>query len=397
MPHHLITHTDELEAFCRAAKKAPFITVDTEFLREKTYYPKLCVIQLATPDTHSEIAVDALSPDVNLAPLEDLLFDPQIVKVFHAARQDLEIMTYLFDGRAVAPVFDTQVAAMVTGYGDQIGYQSLVQQICHVTLDKSNQFTNWSRRPLTDAQIEYALADVTYLRDVYLHLKDLLDTKERWSWVHDEMDKLHDPETHVTHPEDVWTRVKMKGNKRESLVALQELAAWREREAQERDKPRLYIIRDEVISELARQLPKNMKDLENIRGLPEKYRNGKYAQLLLDIIQTALERPKSTWPKKEEKNILPPEFGPALEMLKMLLKIQATEFGIVPRLIATPQDLEILLMKSDPELQILHGWRYEIFGKQAQSLINGETCLTLEKNKVRYISRNAAQQSQNKD
>ena len=248
-----------------------------------------------------------------------------------------------------------------------------------------------------DAQIEYALADVTYLRDVYLHLKELLDTKERWGWVHDEMDKLHDPETHVTHPEDVWARVKMKGNKRESLVALQELAAWREREAQERDKPRLYIIRDEVISELARQLPKSIKDLENIRGLPEKYRSGKYAQLLLDTIQSALERPKSTWPKKEEKNILPPEFGPALEMLKMLLKIQATEFGIVPRLIATPQDLEILLMKSDPELQILHGWRYEIFGKQAQSLINGETCLTLEKNKVRYISRNAAQVPQNKD
>lgn len=390
MPYQLITKTSELQAFCDAAKGQPFITVDTEFLREKTYYPKLCVIQLATMEENSEVAVDTLSEDMDISVLQELFFDEKIVKVFHAARQDLEILTYLFDGRVISPLFDTQVAAMVTGFGDQIGYQSLVQQICNVTLDKSNQFTDWSRRPLSDHQIEYALADVTYLRDVYLHLCDILDRENKWEWMQDEVDKLNDPATHSTDPMQAWERVKMRGNKKESIVALQELAAWREREAQARDKPRLYILRDEVISEVARQLPKKIDDLGNIRGLPERYKNGKYAHMLLDIVKAALARPKTSWPEKPEKKIFPQELGPALEMLKMLLRIQSSEHGVVPRLVGTADELEDLLLARDEELGILSGWRYEVFGKHAVALMHGETCLTLRNNKVCYIKNSEA-------
>lgn len=383
-----ITTTEELEKFCALCRDAAYITVDTEFLREKTYYAKLCLLQIGAPDDGLAVAIDTLSPDLNLAPLESLFFNDRILKIFHAARQDLEIFVELF-GRVPAPLFDTQVAAMVAGYGDQIGYQSLVRQICNVELDKSNQFTDWSRRPLTEDQITYALADVTWLRQVYLRLQSELERKGRQSWIDDEMAFLLDPETHRSDPDTVWRKVKIRSDKPRVLAALRALAAWREREAIARDRPRNFIIRDEVLAELAKQLPASEQDLALIRGIPERFREGKAARELLGLIKDALATPKDSWPKKDAGAILPPEQGSALEMLKMLLKIQAAEHGVVARLIADQAALETFLLTPDEhikDMHFMHGWRFDVFGQYAKSLISGDIALTLKDGAIRRIA-----------
>jgi ribonuclease D len=385
MPEHLLTKTVELVSFCKACAGAPFITVDTEFLREKTYFPKLCLIQIGVPAYGGrdafQVAIDALSPDVNLTPLESLFFNQNMVKVFHAARQDLEIMTLLFDGRVPAPLFDTQVAAMVCGHGDQIGYQNLVKNICFVTLDKSNQYTDWSRRPLSKDQVTYALGDVTYLRDIYIHLKGQIERENRWFWVEEEMRALENPGMHSVNPDEVWQRIKIKNDKPKVLAVLKALAAWREREAMNRDRPRLFILKDEVLCDLAQRPPKRQQDLEEVRGLPEKYCSGAAAENLMKIIDEALISPKESWPQKIEKPVFPQELVPALEMLKMLLKIQAAAHGLVPRLIAQNEDLEAFI-QGDSSLNMLQGWRYDLFGKQAEALLSGDIALKLKDNHI---------------
>ena len=255
MPHRIVTTHKDLEDFCRVCEGAPYITVDTEFLREKTYFPQLCLLQIGKPETDKSkalaIAVDPLSEDINLECLKDIFFDPNIVKVFHAARQDLEIMMQLFNGKVPSPIFDTQVASMVTGYGDQVGYQSLVKQICNVELDKSHQYTNWSKRPLSSEQVDYALADVTYLREIYETLQKQLQKENRENWVKEEMQNLCDPESIQTVPDKAWQKIKVRSDKPKVLVVLKELAAWREKEAVIKDRPKHFIIRDEVLGELA--------------------------------------------------------------------------------------------------------------------------------------------------
>ena len=385
MPDRVITRSQDLDDFCRQCKDTPYITVDTEFLREKTYYPKLCLIQLGKPKTDSSpalaIAVDPLSDDINLNCLEDLFFDPNVVKVFHAARQDLEIMMQLFDGRVPAPIFDTQIAAMVTGHGDQVGYQSLVKQICNIELDKTNQYTNWSKRPLSKDQIDYAIADVTHLREIYEALVKQLDQSGRTFWVQEELNNLCDPDTIQQDPHTAWTRIKVRSDKPKVLNVLKELAAWREKEAMAQDKPKHFIIRDEVIAELAKQSPKNDKALDNIRGLPEKFRKGERAKDLIATIRSALESDKSTWPKPMKRPHFPQELVPALEMLKMLLKIKAAEHSMVSRIIAHSDDLEDFLAAPD-KAKIMQGWRKDIFGQYAEKMLNGDLALKLSNKKI---------------
>ena len=385
MPDRVITRSQDLDDFCRQCKDTPYITVDTEFLREKTYYPKLCLIQLGKPKTESgpalAIAVDPLSDDINLNCLEDLFFDPNVVKVFHAARQDLEIMMQLFDGRVPAPIFDTQIAAMVTGHGDQVGYQSLVKQICNIELDKTNQYTNWSKRPLSKDQIDYAIADVTHLREIYEALVKQLDQSGRTFWVQEELNNLCDPDTIQQDPHTAWTRIKVRSDKPKVLNVLKELAAWREKEAMAQDKPKHFIIRDEVIAELAKQSPKNDKALDNIRGLPEKFRKGERAKDLISTIRSALDSDKSTWPKPMKRPHFPQELVPALEMLKMLLKIKAAEHSMVSRIIAHSDDLEDFLAAPD-KAKIMQGWRKDIFGQYAEKMLNGDLALKLSNKKI---------------
>ncbi len=390
MSDRILTRTQDLEDFCALCRDAPYITVDTEFLREKTYFPQLCLVQLGKPKTAGSeemaVAVDPLSEDMNLSCLEGLFFNKDIVKVFHAARQDLEIMLQLFDGRLPAPLFDTQVAAMVTGYGDQIGYQSLVKQICNAEIDKSNQYTNWSRRPLSKDQIEYAIADVTHLRKIYETLYAQLQSSGRKDWVYEEMANLSDPSFIQTDPKAAWERVKIRSDKPKAMVVLKALAAWREIEAVAKDRPKHFILKDDVIGELAKQSPKREKDLEHIRGLPEKYRQGEHAKTLLGLIKGALEQPKETWPKKRQRNAFAQELIPALEMLKMLLKIQASEHGLVPRLLASNEDLEEFLMAAGDEqqnsLKIMQGWRKDIFGSYAKDMSEGKLVLCLQDNQI---------------
>lgn len=385
MPERILTHTKDLEDFCKLCQDSPYITVDTEFVREKTYFPHLCLIQIGKPKTEKSdkmaVAIDPLSEDMNLACLKDLFFHPDIVKVFHAARQDLEIMLQLFDGSVPTPFFDTQIAAMVTGYGDQVGYQSLVKQICNVELDKTNQYTDWSKRPLTKSQVDYAIADVTYLCEIYETLKSILEKESRSTWVQEELEHLCDPAVIQIEPDQAWQRIKTRLDKPKILVVLKALAAWREHEAVTLDRPRHFIIKDEAIVELARQAPKNEKALTDIRGLPEKYKKGERSKGLLKIVKDALASPKSSWPKKPRKKSFPQELMPAVEMLKMLLKIQAIEHGLVPRLIANQDDLEdFLLDKDNPK--IMQGWRKEIFGDVAQLMIDGQIALRLKDQKI---------------
>lgn len=391
MPHRILTRNQDLEDFCAACKGSPYITVDTEFLREKTYFPQLCLIQLGKPETKNSkalaVAVDPLSEDINLFCLEKLFFDDKMIKVFHAARQDLEIIMQLFDGRLPAPLFDTQIAAMVTGHGDQVGYQSLVKQICNVELDKSHQYTNWSKRPLSSKQVDYALADVTYLRDIYESLQSRLIKTNRDSWVKEELSSLSDPNVIQVNPADAWERVKVRTDKPKILVVLKCLAEWREMEAVAQDRPRHFILRDEVLAELAKQAPNSEKDLENIRGLPEKYKAGAKAKRLLALISQALQSDKVSWPKRPLKKGLPQDLIPALEMLKMLLRIQSAEYGVVPRLIASPQDLEDFLMSKKREaMPLMQGWRYDIFGQYVDALLEGKLALKLEDRKVIHQS-----------
>lgn len=389
MPNRLITDTEDLQAFCETCRGLPYVTVDTEFLREKTYYAQLCLIQVGVPgrDGHPpfEVGIDALSPDLNLSPLEEIFFDPTLIKVFHAARQDLEIMVRLFDGRVPAPLFDTQIAAMVTGYGDQIGYATLVKRICGGEIDKSNQYTDWARRPLSKDQIDYALADVSYLRSIYEHLCNILDTTQRWDWMQEDMDALHAPETHITNPRDVWQRIKIRTDRPKNLAILQALAAWREQEAILKDRPRNFILRDDLLAELAKQAPVKDKDLQKIRGLPEKYQSGAGAQHLLSLVHAALETPKTSWPQRVQKEEFPSESIPALEMLKMLLKIQAAEHDVVPRLIAAPEDLETLITDAENCPKLTTGWRHNIFGKAALEMLRGNLALRLESGHITQL------------
>lgn len=383
-----ITDTASLVSFCTECSHHPYVTIDTEFLRDKTYYSKLCLIQAATPD--QAVIIDPLANDLDLSPFYKLLSNPKIIKVFHAARQDLEIF-YHETGTVPHPVFDTQIAAMVCGYGDQIGYASLVKDLCDVELDKGQQFTDWARRPLSNKQLIYALADVTWLRVIYQRFKDTLEQQKRIDWIAEEMAILQSDQTYKIDPQEAWKRIKVRSNKPQVFAVLKSLAAWREETAREKNLPRPRIIKDDTLASLAMQKPDSVQKLRDIRGLPERYKKEENGQILVTLIQESLSQPENTWPQKKSNPRYPDWVGPAVEMLKMVLRINTMELGIAPRLIADPKSLEKFCMIgnngiTEEDIPFLHGWRYDIFGHDAQKLLSGKLALGFDNKKPQKLA-----------
>jgi ribonuclease D len=377
-----ITTTAELSALCQTLAKSDFVAVDTEFLREQTFWPLLCLIQLASPD--AEAIVDPLAPGLDLTPFYELMADSSTVKVFHAARQDIEII-FLKSGVVPTPVFDTQVAAMVCGFGDSISYVNLVKKTTGTNLDKSSRFTDWSRRPLSSKQLDYALADVTYLRNVYDHLRQVLDKTERTPWLQEEMGILTNPATYDTSPENAWQRLKLRVKGRKSLAVLLELAAWRERLAQSLDVPRGRVLRDDALYDIANQVPTTTEALGQLRTLSDGFARSQRAKEIIEAVKAGIERDPKTLPKIERNEALSAEASATLELLKVLLKAAAAEHGVAPRIIADSDDLEQLATSDEADILALQGWRRALFGEAALKLKRGELALTLVGGEVRAV------------
>ena len=383
-----IKTTQDLADYCAYAAQFDFVTVDTEFLRERTYYSKLCLVQLAVPDENDDAAVlvDPLVDGMDLAPLYELFADQSITKVFHAARQDLEIF-YIEGGVIPAPLFDTQVAAMVCGFGEQVGYETLVRKIARAQLDKSSRFTDWSRRPLSDAQQTYALADVTHLRDIYLNLSQQIKKSNRAPWVDEEMAVLRDPSTYVVNPDDAWQRVKTRTNSGKFLAVIQELAKFREELAQSRNVPRNRIYKDDAMLELASTKPKTIADLGRSRLLLREARKGDIADGILKAVADGLSRDPKDHPKpKADRTKL--HVNPALaDLLRVLLKAKSEETGVAQRMIASAAELDEISAGAR-DVPALGGWRLEVFGTDALRLCNGEIGLCAEKGKIKVVELN---------
>ena len=375
----LITTTEELEAACLRMARHSFVAVDTEFLRETTFWPILCVVQVATDD--EALAIDALAEGLDLQPLLRLMADEGVVKVFHAARQDLEIFWKL-SGVLPIPLFDTQVAAMVCGYGDQVSYSELVQSVCRVTIDKSSRFTDWARRPLADAQIDYAIGDVTYLRDVYRALVKRLAATGRQAWLDDEMKVLNSPATYEQHPENAWERYKSRARKPRDLAVLMELAAWRESEAQARDVPRSRVLKDDVLIELSLAAPQSVETLGNLRAFPRGMERSRAGGEILQAIARGLARDPKTLPKIERARRNGANIGPTVELLKVLLRQVSEDSGVAGKLIASVDDLEAIASSDKADVPALAGWRRKLFGERALGLKHGQLALTVENGKV---------------
>ena len=372
----LITEQSDLEAFCASLENQKFITVDTEFLREKTYYPKLCLIQISDEEKNAA-AVDVLAEGLDLEPVFALLRDEAILKIFHAGRQDLEIFYQLME-EIPQPIFDTQIAAMVCGYGEQVGYENLIRQTTGHQVDKSSQFTNWSYRPLSEKQITYAIGDVTHLVDAYLHLSKELEKRGRTAWVFEEEEIMNDPATYVIKPEEAWKRVKMRKVKPKTLAIVQKLAAWREGRAQAKDLPKSWVMKDDTLMDLANQAPHDEKGLKKIRGLANAYTNGGHAKDLLGMIRDVSRIKPADLPEQEKKKGLSPSQAAVADVLKLLLKIQAAEHDVAAKLIASKDDVEALAVGDGEGTAVMKGWRYEVFGKDAVALKAGELTLGLD-------------------
>ncbi len=379
----IIQTQEQLVEFCKILGRGPYLTIDTEFLRDKTYYPKLCLIQMAGPGVEPG-AIDPVEYKLDLAPVHALMADKKVLKVFHAARQDLEIFFQLA-GVLPQPIFDTQVAAMVAGFGDQIAYNALVRELTGHALEKNAQFTDWSRRPLSNKQIKYALDDVLYLREVYEKLEKRLRDQGREDWADQEMAVLTNPRTYTFAPEDAWERIKVRSDKPEVFAILRELAAWREAEAQRRDIPRGRILKDETIADLALYRPKDEEGLSRIRSLQKDMTKGDKAQKILSLIAKARADKPENWPQRDSTAVFPRQAQGTLEMLKMLLRICSAEADVTPRIVASSEDLERLTIEDKPDILALQGWRYDVFGKDALDLKQGKLALTLEKGKIKKI------------
>jgi ribonuclease D len=378
VPVHPITTTRDLAAACARLARAPFVTVDTEFLRETTYYPLLCVAQIASAD--EAVVIDALAPDIDLKPFFDLMVEERVLKVFHAARQDIEIVWHMA-GRIPHPIFDTQVAAMVLGYGDSISYDQLVQRITGDNLDKSNRFTDWSRRPLSGSQLAYAISDVTHLRDVYLALADDLAQRGRSEWVGEEMEVLTSPDTYRAEPERAWQRLKTRVRKPKELAVLIEIAAWREREAQTRDLPRGRVLRDDVLGDIAIQAPTTLERLSHVRSLPKGFERSRWGQDVIETVQRALARDFKTLPALERQKPANAN-GATVELMKVLLRMTSEQHGVAAKIIATVDDLEQIAADDDADVAALKGWRRELFGEKALALKQGRLALSIERGRV---------------
>jgi ribonuclease D len=379
----VISTTSELAAACDRLVRHPVITVDTEFLRETTYYPLLCVVQMASPE--EAVIVDALAGGIDLKPFFDLMANEKVLKVFHAARQDIEIVWHQA-GILPHPIFDTQVAAMVLGYGDSIAYDQLVQRITGHRPDKTHRFTDWSRRPLTKEQLHYAVSDVTHLRDVFTALDTDLKKRGRSDWVSIEMDILTSPETYDFHPERAWVRLKTRVRKPRELAVLMEVAAWREQEAQSRDVPRGRVLKDEAVGDIATHAPATIEKLGQLRSLPKGFERSKWGADIIAAVQRGLERDLATLPKLEKPRNN--SNGAAIvELLKVLLRMTSERYGVASKVIATVDDLEEIAADDEAEVAALQGWRRELFGEAALALKRGQLALAIERGRVVSVNR----------
>jgi ribonuclease D len=378
-----ITTTEKLAEACGRLARHPFVTVDTEFLRESTYYPVLCVVQMASLD--EAVVIDAIAEGIDLAPFFGLMADEKVVKVFHAARQDIEICWHEV-GNIPNPIVDTQVAAMVLGYGDSISYDQLVQRITGDTLDKSHRFTDWTRRPLSAAQLTYAISDVTHLRDVYLKLSADLEKRGRTEWVREEMKVLTSAETYRFEPEHAWERLKTRVRKPKELGVLVEVAAWREREAQARDVPRSRVIKDDVIGDIAVQAPTTIERLGGLRSLPKGFERSKWGEAIVEAVKRGLARDPKTLPRLERPRGA--VNGQAtVELLKVLLRMTAEQHGVAAKVIATVDDLDRIAADDEAEVAALSGWRRELFGEKALALKHGRLSLSIQRGRVVAVER----------
>ncbi len=381
IPMTPITTTDALAEYCARVAKAPFIAVDTEFMRETTYWPKLCLIQAATPT--DEAIIDPLAEGLDLTPFLDLLRDPAIVKVFHAARQDTEIFVKL--GAMPVPLFDTQIAAMAAGFGEQVAYDGLVRQMLRIDLDKGSRFTDWSRRPLSEAQLTYAIGDVTHLAALYPKLRDRLAKEERLDWVTAEMQGLVDPALYDTTPDNAWKRLKPKKYAVKYLAAFKATAVWREQAAQDRDQPRGRILKDEAIDEIATQAPTDVDGFNRLRSVPKGFGGSRLGLELIEELKRILADPEAHAPKLDRpahNNAAPPS---VVELLKVLLKAKSDNAGVASKLIATVSDLEKIAVDDNANVDALTGWRRQLFGEDALKLKRGEIALVLNGARVEVV------------
>jgi len=371
-----IVETNEaLNAFVTELGQAPYLALDTEFLRDQTYYPKLCLIQVAAPG--AEGIIDPLAPNLDLAPFYDLIRRPEIVKVMHAARQDIEIF-YLQGGVLPDPLFDTQIAAMVAGFGDAASYETLARKIAHVEIDKSARFTDWSHRPLSKRQLEYAMADVTHLRVIYEWLSARLEKTGRTAWVAEEVAALQDPSLYKLDPEQAWKRLKPRTTNKRFLGVLAALAAWREREAQSRDIPRGRVLKDEALTEIAAHPPETPEALDRIRAVPKGFSNSRMGKGLLEAIHQGLSAPPPEVAENRQQRRRREPSPAVVDLLKTLLRLRAEAAHVAPRLIANAEEIERLAAHEDEGLPALHGWRHEVFGKDAIALRKGELAIAVE-------------------
>ena len=379
----VIAETAALAALCRRLSGAPFIAVDTEFMRERTYWPKLCLVQVAGGEDAA--IIDPLAGDLDLGPFLDLLAAPDVTKVFHAARQDIEIFHRL-TGAVPAPLFDTQIAAMVCGFGDAAAYETLVAKFARVSLDKASRFTDWAHRPLSERQLRYALDDVVHLTTVYRELARALEESGRAGWLDEEMAGLSDPAIYAADPVEAWRRIKIRGSKPRVLGVLREVAAWRETEAQARDMPRNHVVRDQALVEIATHPPRDAAALARIRGLPRGFAERPRGAALLAAVARGLTLPEDALPRREGPKPLPSRLGPLVQLLKVLLKAKAESHGVAQKLLANTEEIERIAAEDKADVPALKGWRRELFGSDALALKRGSHALAVANGGVELVA-----------
>ncbi|MDG1857630.1 MAG: ribonuclease D [Emcibacteraceae bacterium] len=375
----VITTNEALKALCDRLSKSDYVTVDTEFLRDKTYYSKLCLIQIA--DDNEYHAIDTLVGGLDLTPFYDLMENEAVVKVFHAAKQDIEIFVNQA-GVVPKPLFDSQIAAMVCGFGDSIGYEKLVMTLCNATLDKSTRFTDWSRRPLTERQIDYALGDVTYLRAIYKKLSNKLEKSGRADWLSEELGDMLNKDTYTIKPINAWKRIKIRNSNRRFNAIVHRIAEWREKEAQSRNLPRNRIMRDEVLLELSAVRPTHTNALTSVRGLGSNFASSKGGQVIIETIKEAMELPEDQLPVISKRKPPSQNTDPIVELFKVLLKLVCKAENVAPKLLANVEDLERLAEDDNADIKALNGWRYDLFGKNALALKNGEVAFAIKDGEI---------------
>ena len=379
----LLSENRAVAAVCQRLSQEDYVCVDTEFARSQTYFAQLCLVQLA--GSREAVAIDALQPGLDLAPVLALMANPSVLKVFHACRQDLEIFYHLTEA-VPAPIFDTQIGAMVCGHGDAVSYDNLVRALTGITIDKATRFTNWSNRPLTEAQVSYALSDVIHLRPVYESLVAQIAANGRASWLTEEFAVVQDPATYAVDPQNAWRKLKVRNGKRRFLALLRELAAYRESEAQHRDKPRNWVLRDEIMLELAARAPRSRHDLAKVRHMSPSLVAGNTGSTLLEVVARGLALPESEWPEISNGETGMPPPRPLVDLLRVLLKHKADEHEVAQKLIASASDIEAIARDSDAPVAALRGWRREVFGADALALKNGELALTCNAGRVRLLT-----------